>query len=154
MITRALALADRGELQPTIQPEHGVTYAHKIMKTEAPIDWTLPADVIERRIRAFNPFPGATFSDGEAVIKVWDAQAVMGPEGADSQTSQPAPGTLVGPALRPQAGTHGREEVPVLVACGQGLLKLIVLQRPSGNRQPAQAVAQSLKWHVGHRLGH
>ena len=50
------------------QPEEGVTYAHKIAKSEAAIAWSLPADVIERRVRAFDPFPGASFEIGRAHV--------------------------------------------------------------------------------------
>lgn len=61
-------------LQPTSQPSDGVTYAEKIDKQEAQIDWSQPAAVIERRIRAFNPFPGAVTLLGGESIKIWAAQ--------------------------------------------------------------------------------
>ncbi|HRL53186.1 MAG TPA: methionyl-tRNA formyltransferase, partial [Acidovorax temperans] len=71
MIVEALELAACGGLQPVPQPAEGVTYAHKIEKAESEIDWSLPAHVIGQRIRAFDPFPGAsTALQGEA-IKVW-----------------------------------------------------------------------------------
>lgn len=57
LIVRSLALAERGELRATPQPEQGVSYAHKIDKAEAQIDWSQPAEVIARRIRALNPRP-------------------------------------------------------------------------------------------------
>ena len=74
LIVRALADAAAGALVPVRQPEQGVTYAHKIDKAEAAIDWTLPADAIERRVRAFDPFPGATFQAGGDTVKLWRAQ--------------------------------------------------------------------------------
>ena len=74
MIVQALADAARGRAEAGPQPEEGVTYAHKIAKAEAAIDWTLPADVIERRVRAFDPFPGATFQAGGDTVKLWRAQ--------------------------------------------------------------------------------
>jgi methionyl-tRNA formyltransferase len=58
LIVEALELAACGGLQPVPQPEQGVTYAHKIEKSESAVDWSLPAHVIGRRVRAFDPFPG------------------------------------------------------------------------------------------------
>ena len=115
--------AGRG-LPRTVQPTEGVSYAHKIDKAEAVIDWTLPAAVIERRVRAFDPFPGASFQlDGETV-KLWRAR------------------------LRPDG--HGRPgEVLVAqdgrftVACGGAALDLLQLQRPGGRRIDAAAWLQA-----------
>jgi len=73
LIVRALAEAARGDLKPVRQPQMGVTYAHKIEKHEAEIDWALPADLIVRRIRAFNPFPGASTQLGGETLKIWAA---------------------------------------------------------------------------------
>ena len=74
MIVRALGDAAAGALKPVPQSEEGVSYAHKIAKSEAAIDWTLPADVIERRVRAFDPFPGASFQAHGETVKLWRAQ--------------------------------------------------------------------------------
>jgi methionyl-tRNA formyltransferase len=75
MVVQALELAALGQLQATPQPVDGVTYAHKIEKHEAAIDWQQNAASIVRRVRAFNPFPVAsTALDGE-VLKVWAASA-------------------------------------------------------------------------------
>jgi len=66
MVVEALELAACGGLTRTPQPAEGVNYAHKIEKAEASIDWALPAEVLARRVRAFNPFPGAvTLCEGE-----------------------------------------------------------------------------------------
>ena len=73
MVVQALDDAARGALAPVAQPDEGVTYAHKIAKAEAAIDWTLPAPVVERRVRAFDPFPGAAFTLGGEQVKVWRA---------------------------------------------------------------------------------
>jgi methionyl-tRNA formyltransferase len=124
LIVQALADAAAGALRPVRQPQDGVTYAHKIAKSEAAIDWTLPAAVIERRIRAFDPFPGATFQAHGETIKLWRAQV----ERLDIAA---APGTVVaveGPRLA--------------VACGEGALALLDVQRPGGKRA---AVAQWLQ---------
>jgi methionyl-tRNA formyltransferase len=72
-------LARLDSLAPEAQPSDGVTYAHKIDKAEAPLDWALPAAVLERRIRAFDPFPGATAVLGRETVKVW--RASLDPQG-------------------------------------------------------------------------
>jgi methionyl-tRNA formyltransferase len=119
MVVRALADAAAGALAPVRQPEQGVTYAHKIAKTEAAIDWTLPADVIERRVRAFDPFPGASFQARGETVKLWRAQV----ERLDTPA---APGTVV-----------AADAQHLVVACGDGALALLDLQRPGGKRGPA-----------------
>ncbi|MBX9935712.1 MAG: methionyl-tRNA formyltransferase [Burkholderiaceae bacterium] len=121
LIVQALQQASAARLQPTPQPEAGVTYAHKIEKAESSIDWQLPAIVIGQRIRAFDPFPGAsTVVQGET-IKLWAATLADGavPAGVSA-------GQIV------QADAQG-----VVVACGEGALRLTVLQRAGGKRLPA-----------------
>ena len=120
LIVEALKAAACGGLAPRRQPEAGVTYAHKIDKAEARIDWQQPAAQIERRIRAFDPQPGCHFQfDGE-LLKVWRAQAGSGFGGA------PGAAQLDGQRFA--------------VACGDGAaLDLLELQRPGGRRQPVAA---------------
>ena len=137
LVVQALdALAD-GLLQPTPQPAAGVTYAHKIDKAEAPIDWQLPAAVIERRVRAFDPFPGATFAWGGEALKLWRAEVVRSAS-VDAPAEAPLPpGTPV---------NLGRGRLGV--ACGgaegeAGVLELLEVQRPGGRRQPVAAWLQS-----------
>ncbi|RYY83577.1 MAG: methionyl-tRNA formyltransferase, partial [Comamonadaceae bacterium] len=78
LVVDALRLAERGELRPERQPDVGVTYAHKVEKHESRIDWHQPAHAIVRRIRAFDPFPGAASPlDGET-IKLWAAHVQAG----------------------------------------------------------------------------
>ena len=84
LIDQALALLAQGALQPRPQPAEGVTYAHKIDKAEAAIDWQVPATVVERRLRAFDPFPGATAVLGGQTVKVWRGRVVPG-SGAPGQ---------------------------------------------------------------------
>ena len=74
MIVRALALAEAGQLAPMKQPEQGVSYAKKIDKPEAAIDWKQSADVIVRRILAFNPAPGASAVINGETLKIWRAE--------------------------------------------------------------------------------
>ncbi|MEY4712639.1 MAG: hypothetical protein RIS88_2089 [Pseudomonadota bacterium] len=139
MIVDALRQAAAGPLARTPQPEAGVTYAHKIEKAEAEVDWNQPAQVIERRLRAFDPFPGASSHvEGEAV-KLWRAHclAMAGAEG---------PGALPGAVL--SAGEDG-----VLVACGSGALRLTQLQRAGGKRLPAADFLRGFPLAPGQRFG-
>jgi methionyl-tRNA formyltransferase len=116
LVVRALADAQRGQLQPVKQPEAGITYAHKIEKTEAAVDWQQPATVIGRRVRAFNPFPAAAAQLGTDVIKLWRASV-------ENTAHDQAPGTLL------SADAQG-----VRVACGEGVLCVTELQRAGGKR--------------------
>ncbi|NKE69024.1 methionyl-tRNA formyltransferase [Ramlibacter sp. RBP-2] len=116
LIVEAIELAACGGLHPVAQPAGGVTYAHKIEKNEAAIDWAQPAEVIGRRVRAFDPFPGAsTLISGEPV-KVWRCQ--VEPDAAGAR-----PGTVLA------ADGSG-----IVVACGSGALRLMQLQRAGGKR--------------------
>jgi methionyl-tRNA formyltransferase len=113
LIVEALERAAAGGLVRTPQPAEGVSYAHKIDKAEAAIDWSQPAAAIERRVRAFDPFPGASFSlDGEPV-KVWRASVAPG-------RCEPGSVLAAGEGLR--------------IACGDAALDLLQLQRPGGRR--------------------
>ncbi|MGZ8291341.1 MAG: methionyl-tRNA formyltransferase [Telluria sp.] len=121
MIVAALRNMQEGSLRPVPQPEAGVTYAAKISKDEAKIDFSLTADEISRKIRAFNPFPGAHAEVNGVTIKIWGAQAM--PAGS---------ATLPGQVLAADA-QHG-----IVVACKEGTLRLSELQKPGGKRLPAQ----------------
>ena len=118
LIVRALALAGRGELQPVRQLDTGVSYAHKIDKAEASVNWQDSADAIGRRIRAFDPFPGASSQLGGETIKLWNYEidSKLKPSGLDC-------GTIL-----------SVNDAGVSVACGQGVLRLTVLQRAGGKR--------------------
>ncbi len=132
LVVQGLAAPDL--LRRTPQPAAGVTYAHKIDKTEAAIDWAQPAAVIERRLRAFDPFPGASFHlDGE-VVKLW--RAALRPDAAG------APGQVL-------AAADGR----LTVACGDGALDLLQLQRPGGRRIDVAAFLQAKPALAGRTLG-
>ena len=121
MIVAALRARALGALEAVPQPAAGVTYAAKISKDEAKIDFSLPASQIARKIRAFNPFPGAHAEVNGVAIKFWGAEAL--PEGST---------TLPGQVLAADA-QHG-----IVVACKQGTLRLNELQKPGGKRLPAQ----------------
>ena len=126
LIVLALQQAAAGRLDPQAQPTVGITYAQKIGKAEAVLDWTLPAAVLERKIRAFDPFPGASTSVGAGEsIKLWRSLV----EAAGVWPESP-PGTVL--AVDPTG---------IAVACGDGVLRLTELQRAGGKRL---AVAQFL----------
>ncbi len=118
LVVQALERLQRAELRPMPQPASGATYARKIEKTEAAIDWHLPAAAIERRLRAFDPFPGCTAVLGGQTVKVWRARVVPG---------QGAPGQVL-------AADGGR----LVIACGEGALELHTLQAPGGGRMAAR----------------
>jgi methionyl-tRNA formyltransferase len=120
LIVRALGALRDGPLAATPQPEAGVTYAAKIAKTEALIDWREPAAAIERRLRAFDPAPGARAILAGQTITCW--RGVVRPESA-------APGAIV-----------AVERGALVVGCGEGCLALTELQRPGGRRMPAEAL--------------
>ena len=138
LIVPALRAAGAGTLQPRPQPADGVTYAHKIEKAEAAIDWTLPAAVIERRVRAFDPFPGATTGWRGEALKVWGARAEPDSAGVAAGA---APGRVWA------AGADG-----ILVATGDGLLRLTALQRPGGKRLPVAEFLRGGPVAVGEEL--
>jgi len=118
LIVEALELAACGGLRPVRQPSAGVTYAHKIEKAEAAIDWSQPAEVIARRIRAFDPFPGASCMLAGETLKLWSAQALPG----------------AGPADAPAGAVVAVSPAAVDVRCGEGLLRVTQLQRAGGKR--------------------
>ncbi len=136
LVVEALELAACGGLRPVAQPAEGVTYASKIDKAEATLGWSQPAEVLARRLRAFDPFPGgATTLDG-APLKVWRAEAL-------ARDAGPAvPGTVLA------AGSEGID-----IACGQGVLRLRELQRPGGKRLPAADFLRGQALAPGQRLG-
>lgn len=129
LIAEALGLACAGALFPVAQPAGGVNYAHKIDKAEAAIDWRRPAAEIERRLRAFDPFPGATASLGGETLKCWHGVVIDGGG---------APGEVL--------VADGRG---VVVACGEGALCLTELQRAGGKRLPAASFLQGRAVAVG-----
>jgi methionyl-tRNA formyltransferase len=131
LIVRALA---DDTLQPIPQDEAGATYAAKIDKREARLDFHASAELNNRKVRAFNPAPGAATSYGDLALKVWAAEVVAAP-------SQP-PGTVCA------ADANG-----ITVACGEGALRITELQRAGGRRVPAGAFLAGCRIRLGERLG-
>ncbi|HZW13689.1 MAG TPA: methionyl-tRNA formyltransferase [Noviherbaspirillum sp.] len=120
MIVDALRKLENGTLTAVPQPGAGVTYAAKIAKEEAALDFSQPAEVLLRKIRAFNPFPGATGLVNDVPVKLWRAELVQ-------QATSAAPGEVLA----------ANAQDAVLVACGQGVLRIRELQKPGGKRLPA-----------------
>jgi methionyl-tRNA formyltransferase len=121
MIIDTLRKLERKALAPEAQPEAGVTYAAKITKEEAVLDFSQSAECLARKIRAFNPFPGASAMFDRVPIKMWRAEVAA-----------PSPVTTPGKVLAAD-GQNG-----VLVVCGEGVLRLTELQKPGGKRLSAQ----------------
>lgn len=108
---------DRLPLPAVPQPEVGVTYAAKITKQETAADWRRPAQVLDRMIRAFTPFPAVQAGLCGLAVKLWKARPEPG---------SGVPGTVL------EAGKAG-----ILVACGEGALRVLELQKAGGKRLPA-----------------
>ncbi|MCX7148907.1 MAG: methionyl-tRNA formyltransferase [Rhodocyclales bacterium] len=108
------ALARFDQLVAMPQPEAGVTYADKIDKVEARLDWTQPAEILARKVRAFNPFPGAVVTLAGEPVKVWRADVVA---------ASGRPGQIL-----------AAETAGIAVACGEAALRLTELQKPGGRR--------------------
>ena len=137
LIVQALQQAGRGALRPVPQPAEGVSYAHKIDKHEAAIDWRQSAALIERRIRAFDPFPGASTTLGDAAITLWRSEI---------NSCLRAPDARCGQIL-------AINDAGITVACGDGALRLTELQRPGGKRLPAREFLRGFALAPGQCLG-
>jgi methionyl-tRNA formyltransferase len=110
LLVKALDQLARGALQPQAQPTDGITYAEKLSRTESQLDWRREASCLERQIRAFTSWPGSFFETEEGEkIKVLESNVLDLNESA-------SPGTLLDDRLT--------------VACGEGALRLLRLQRP------------------------
>ncbi len=119
VLREGLSRVLRGESLPqTPQPEAGTTYAHKLEKAEAGLDFTQPAIELERKVRAFDPWPVAEAEIAGERVRVWRAEPRD--SGLGTRDSQ-GPGEIVA------AGKHGID-----VACGEGMLRILELQRAGG----------------------
>ncbi len=114
--------------EPRAQSADGVTYAHKITREEAQIDWRQPAAEIERKVRAFRPAPGAVTRIGEDAVKIWRARVVHG------------------------KGSPGEVLSNLVVACGEGALEIAELQRAGGKRVGAAEFLRGRPLRPGERL--
>lgn len=125
------ALEKASTLTHREQPKEGVTYAHKLLKTESPIQWNDSAQHIACRIRAFSPFPGATAKRQTETIKIWHAVPTDG-EGS--------PGEIL------------QIDEAIVIACGSGAIRCTQLQRAGKPIMDARSFAQSLQLKVGEVL--
>ena len=138
LIVDALRLAASGSLQPVVQPEAGVTYAEKIEKHEGQINWANPAELLARKSRAFDPFPGciSSLELGAKVesIKIWRLEALL------DDSAQPV-GTIL--ALDAQG---------ITVSCGvdgQSRVRITQLQKSGGKRLNAQEFLAGTPLQIG-----
>ncbi len=125
-------LANPANITITPQPTDGVTYAHKLMKSEGKLDFSQPAEVLERKIRAFSPFPSSFTEHNGTQIKIWQATVV---------DQKGVPGQIL------KSDSHG-----VVIACGQGALCATILQRPGKPKMPAQQFLQGYPLKKGEQL--
>jgi methionyl-tRNA formyltransferase len=124
LILTALDGVAAGTIRPVAQPESGVTYAAKLSRADSVLDWREPAAQLERRIRALTPWPGVSISLGGERVKLLAAAAESGPAGA-------VPGTLLDDDLA--------------IACGDGVLRPLLLQRPGRAAVDRRAFLNGMK---------
>lgn len=129
LLIKALEKLEAGTLTPIPQPEEGVTYAHKLTRSEGELDWRQNAHQLARQIRAFTPWPGAFFFWNGEMIKVLEAKALP--------LDEPyAPGTLI-------------SSKDFIVACAQGALHITRLQRPGRGPLEAKAFLNGVDLNTG-----
>lgn len=121
-LEKVLAQLGQGDLQPEIQDESLVTYAEKLDKAEAGIDWQQPAEQLCRKVRGLNPWPVAQTLYNGQILRIWQAEAI-----AVDAEYQGKPGTVI---------AHAKQ---LDVITGDGLLRLKEVQLPGGKRMPVQA---------------
>ena len=115
-------------LTQEVQPNEGVTYAQKILKSEANINWSLSAQAIDNKIRALNPFPGARSRIGNDLVKLWKSTQLSAAELVKWENKKVGmPGTVLG------YGVEG-----VVVECGEGMLEVLEVQKPGGRKMASR----------------
>lgn len=128
-------------LQAEVQDASQATYAAKIVKAEALLDWTQTASQLERAVRAYNPVPGAFTTLHGTTIKIWQATENSAAQASDVAEKQSDPGSVLA------VNKHS-----IQVACGHGTLQLEVLQRPNGKSLPATQFVQGFMVKAGDRF--
>jgi methionyl-tRNA formyltransferase len=123
------------DLQMVNQPEEGVTYAEKIRKEEAKINWAMDALLIDRQIRALNPSPGANTLSGTDIIKVWLSENISHVWPSEKRYS---PGQII-----------EINDLGICVACKTGVVRLLELQKAGGKRLSANLFAKSMNLAIG-----
>jgi methionyl-tRNA formyltransferase len=132
-IVTALDRLGQGSLKAISQDNEQATYATKLTKAEAQIDWTRDAIEIDRMVRAYNPFPVAVSACHNVPVKIWQANPAGNVQGE--------PGTVC-----------AVEKNGIVVACGRGALRLEILQRPGGKVLPAAQFIQGFALQPGDRF--
>lgn len=132
-ILDALRQLEDGQLIPVKQDDRAATYAAKLLKMEAKIDWQQDAQQIERAVRAYNPFPVCQAGFHDVVLKIWQAQFCQGLRGE--------PGEVL-----------SVDKQGIVVACGKDALRLQVLQRPGSKAQPTAQFLQAMPVGVGEQF--
>ena len=120
-------LQEDRDLKRVPQEKEGITYAEKILKSEAEIDWHLSAKEIDQRIRAFNPFPGSSSNLNGMAMKFWSSKL------ADTKSSAASPGDVLG------FSSDG-----VYIQCGSGVIEILEMQKPGGKKMDAKTCIQSI----------
>ena len=134
MIVGTLRRLVQGSVHSTPQPVAGVTYATKISKQEAALDFSQSAQSLSQRIRAFNPAPGTQMTIDGKTIKIWRAECI-------AETTNSAPGQILA----------ADDENGIVIACGSGTLRLLELQKPGGKRLSTREFLHSVTIAVGAR---
>lgn len=132
MVVQALQDLERGLAQARPQPAEGATYAAKISREDTVLDWTRPAEELERAVRAFRPSPGATTNLDGVPLKVWRARVAAG---------------------QAPAGSVATEGDALLVGCGAGRLRIDEVQRAGGKRMGAAEFLRGTRIEPGALLG-
>ena len=123
------ALEQDKDISRVPQAKDGITYAEKILKSEAEIDWTISAKEIDQRIRAFNPFPGASSNLNGLALKFWDSR-LAGPKDVGATGS-------AGEVL-------GFSNKGAYIQCGEGVLEVLEMQKPGGKKIDAKTCLQPI----------
>ena len=130
LIVETLNTLEHSQTLKTVpQNVEGITYAEKILKSEAEIDWSLSAQEIDCKIRAFNPFPGATGTIGDISLKCWNSRIPT--KASDSESDD------IGRVL-------GFSEEGAYIQCRNGVIEVLEMQRPGGKKMSAKMCLQSL----------
>lgn len=132
-ILEALGEIEQGSLKGVVQDATQATYAAKLIKSEANLDWTQNANQLERAVRAYNPVPGAYSMLNGTIVKIWQS--------SKTEERQGEPGTVL-----------AVDKNTIQVACGQGALNLDILQRPNGKPLPAAQFLQGFTIKPGDRF--
>lgn len=135
LLPKALAAIEAGSISPILQSQDGVCYAHKIDKAEARIDWTRPAEIVDRQIRGLSPFPGAWFEASSPKGRVRIKALMSGVAAGEG-----APGDIL------------RSDERLIVACGAGAVDLETLQRAGKGPQSAPEFLRGFPLAPGDRL--